>query len=121
MIPMAKEIVKEASTIEEAKALAVAALGVAEDQIEFVVLQEPQKKALGLFGGCDAIVKATVKEACSPAAAAEAYLRDILAAFGKEDVAIDVEENEEGATLRIDGEHLGFIIGRRGDTLDALQ
>lgn len=121
MIPMAKEIVKEASTIEEAKALAIAALGVAEDEIVFEVMQEPQKKALGLFGGCDAIVKATVKEASSPVAAAVAYLRDILAAFGKDDVAIETEETDEGCTLRIDGEHLGFIIGRRGDTLDALQ
>lgn len=121
MIHMAKEIVKEASTIEEAKALAVEALGVPAEQIEFTVMQEPQKKALGLFGGCDAIVKATVKAANTPAAAAVEYLKDILAAFGKSDVAIDVEETDDGCTLRIDGEHLGFIIGRRGDTLDALQ
>lgn len=121
MIPMAKEIVKEASTIEEAKALALAALGVAEEEVTFEVLQEPQKKALGLFGGCDAIVKATVNEAQTPAAAAVAYLRDILAAFGKADVEIAVEETDGGCILRIDGEHLGFIIGRRGDTLDALQ
>ncbi len=121
MIPMAKEIVKEASTIEEAKALAIAALGVAEDQVTFEVMQEPQKKTFGLFGGCDAIVKATVKEENTPVAAAIAYLKDILAAFGKPEVEIAAEETEDGCILRIDGEHLGFIIGRRGDTLDALQ
>ncbi len=118
---LANEIVKEASTIEEAKAAAAEALGVPEEQLSFEVLQEPQKKALGLFGGCDAIVRATVKADLSPAGAAVAYLKEILAAFGKSDVEFHVEETDGGCTITIEGEHLGFIIGRRGDTLDALQ
>lgn len=117
---MAKEIVKEAATIEEAKAAAVAALGVTEDKVAFEVLQEPKAKTLGLFGGCDAIVRATVTD-ITPADAAVAYLKDIMAAFDRSDVEITATETENGCTINIEGEHLGFIIGRRGDTLDALQ
>lgn len=117
---MAKEIVKEAASVEEAKAAAVAALGVTEDKVTFEVLQEPKGKTLGLFGGCDAIVRATVT-ATTPADAAVAYLQDIMAAFGRSDVNITAEETDGGCTINIEGEHLGFIIGRRGDTLDSLQ
>ena len=53
---MSKEILKEAATVEEAKALIAAELGVSEDSINFTVVQEPEKKVLGLFGGTTAIV-----------------------------------------------------------------
>ena len=59
---MSKEILKEAATIEEAKALIAAELGVSEDAINFTVVQEPEKKMLGLFGGTTAIVKGSVKD-----------------------------------------------------------
>ena len=117
---MNKEIIKEAASIEEAKALIIAELGVAEDSIEFEVVQEAGKKVLGLFGGSDAIVKGTVKS-LSAAEAAEAYLRKVLAGLGVEDFQISVTENDNGCVISLDGENLGFIIGRRGETLDALQ
>ncbi len=117
---MNKEIIKEAASIEEAKALIIAELGVAEDAITFEVVQEAGKKVLGLFGGDPAIVKGTVKS-LSAAAAAEEYLRKVLAGLGVEDFTIEVTEQENGCVISLDGENLGFIIGRRGETLDALQ
>ena len=41
---MIKEAIKEAETIEEAKALALAELGVNEDKAQFEVLVQPEKK-----------------------------------------------------------------------------
>ncbi|MBQ3202487.1 MAG: protein jag [Clostridia bacterium] len=117
---MNKEIIKEAASIEEAKALIIAELGVAEDAITFEVVQEPGKKVLGLFGGDPAIVKGIAKNR-SAAEAAEAYLRQVLAGLGVEDFTIEVTEQENGCVISLDGENLGFIIGRRGETLDALQ
>ena len=117
---MNKEIIKEAASIEEAKALIAAELGAAEDAIEFEVVQEPGKKVLGLFGGDPAIVKGTLKS-LSAAEAAEAYLRKVLAGLGVEDFTCEVTEQENGCIISLDGENLGFIIGRRGETLDALQ
>ena len=117
---MNKEIIKEAASVEEAKALIAAELGAAEDAIEFEVVQEPGKKVLGLFGGDPAIVKGTLKS-LSAAEAAEAYLRKVLAGLGVDDFTCEVTEQENGCVISLDGENLGFIIGRRGETLDALQ
>ena len=117
---MNKEIIKEAASIEEAKALIIEELGVSEDAITFEVMQEAGKKVLGLFGGDPAIVKGTVNS-LSAAVAAEEYLRKVLAGLGVEDFTIEVTEQENGCVISLDGENLGFIIGRRGETLDALQ
>ena len=68
---MSKEIIKEAASVEEAKALIIEELGAAEDAIEFEVVQEPGKKVLGLFGGDPAIVKGTLKSLSAAEAAAE--------------------------------------------------
>lgn len=116
---MLKEAVKEATTLEEAKLAAAQEIGVAVEQASFEVLQMPQKKTLGLFGGCPARVRAYVE--VTAAAAAERYLRDVLGHMGIGDLAVTVKEEENGCVLTLDGEDLGFIIGRRGETLDALQ
>lgn len=117
---MRKECVKEAATIEEATALIVAELGVEEAAVSFEVVQEPQKKTFGLFGGANAIVKGIYESKETPAWIAKAYLTEVLASMGAE-ATITIQEEEGGCTLMIEGESLGFIIGRRGDTLDALQ
>lgn len=122
---MQKEAVAQGATIEEAKAAAAAALGVtvADENVTFEVVKEPQKKTFGLFGGSPAEVKAVLAVKESPAEAAAAYLRDVLAALGADDATVEVreKEGERACVLAITGEDLGFVIGRRGDTLDALQ
>ena len=117
---MKKELIKEAATVEEAKALIAAEFGVSEDAIEFEVQQEAEKKVLGIFGGTAAIVKGVLKGGVA-AMAAEQYLRNVLDAMGVEDYTIEVTENDNHCAITLDGENLGFIIGRRGETLDALQ
>ena len=117
---MKKELIKEAATVEEAKALIAAEFGVSEDAIAFEVQQEAEKKVLGIFGGTAAIVKGVLKGGIA-AMAAEQYLRNVLDAMGVEDYTIEVTENDNHCAITLDGENLGFIIGRRGETLDALQ
>lgn len=117
---MLKEAVKEAATVEEAKRAVAAELGMAEEKLQFEVLQMPQKKTLGLFGGCPARVRGFIE--ITPAATAAAYLDSLLKAMGVAGTAIAIQEKENGCVLTLEGdEDLGFIIGRRGDTLDALQ
>lgn len=116
---MAKELVVTAPSVEEAKDKLVEQLGVSVKHIRFEVICEPQKKALGLFGGADAQVKGTVVD--SPADAAKMYLEDVLAGMGAKDFTVTIIEKDETCTLSIEGEDLGFVIGRRGETLDALQ
>ena len=117
---MKKELIKEAPSVEEAKRLIAAELGVAQDAITYEVMQEPEKKVLGLFGGTAAIVKGTLAGG-NAAAAAKADLEQVLTGMGVEDFTITVTEQENGCVISLEGENLGFIIGRRGETLDALQ
>lgn len=116
---MAREIVKEAASVEEARALIAAELNTTEDKIHYEVVQEAGKKVLGLFGGANAIVKGSL--AGSAAEIAKEYLEKVLAAMGVTEFTCEVKEENNGCVITLDGEHLGFIIGRRGDTLDALQ
>lgn len=116
---MLTEAIREGETIEEAKAAAAAALGISIDGVQFEILQMPQKKALGLFGGSPAKVRAFYE--VTPALHAAGYLKKILQKMGKDQVEVDIEEQENGCVLRLMGDDLGFIIGKRGETLDALQ
>ena len=57
----------------------------------------------------------------SKAAKAANYIAKILGCFGCTDIELLVSDIEGGALINISGEGLGAIIGRRGETLDALQ
>lgn len=129
-----KEIIKEAATVEEARRLIAQELGVDESAVIFEVQQEPSKKVLGLFGGSPAIVKGSIPETeaaaaaadkplepGSPAEKAKTYLEAVLTGMGAGEFTATVHETENGCEILLEGENLGFIIGRRGDTLDALQ
>ncbi|OWA35744.1 protein jag [Saccharibacillus sp. O16] len=48
------------------------------------------------------------------------FIRDVAEAMGL-DVKVDVRKNRDGGVLDISGPELGMLIGRRGQTLDALQ
>ncbi len=117
---MQKEMIKEAETIEKAVQLVAEEWQVAAEELTVEVLQEPQKKTLGLFGGMPAKIRATLPEK-DAAQVALAFLEDVLKKMGVEQVALSVTEDEDHYTILLEGDDLGFIIGRRGDTLDALQ
>lgn len=57
----------------------------------------------------------------SRAARSVAYIRTVLAALKCGEVNIKVAEKENAALISLEGEDLGVVIGRRGETLDALQ
>ena len=57
----------------------------------------------------------------TPAATAAAYVVSVLEKLGVTDISVKVAEIENGSQIHIDGGNLGVIIGRRGETLDALQ
>lgn len=57
----------------------------------------------------------------SPAGRAAAYLNKIFHSMDLNAVSMEVSEIEGGSQISLTGEGLGVIIGRRGETLDALQ
>lgn len=116
---MVKEAIATGATVEEAHANACAMLGVETTEAEFEILELPEKKKFGLFGGNPAKVRAFIRE--TPADVAANYLREILSGMGLKDINVEIREEEAGAELVLTGEDIGFIIGHRGETLDALQ
>ncbi len=158
-----------------------------DDDVQFEIITQSKKKVLGLFGGCQAEVRAFIelpdekpvkvknnlkkketkkekaekpqpapkqsqtaqkqpkKEAVAKTEAvfdaidyskavdesliakdsntgrAIAYLKEILSGLGCENITVKAIENENSAVIVLDGEGLGVVIGRRGETLDALQ
>lgn len=95
-------------------------LGLDENaEVDFEVIQRAEKKKFGLFGGQPAKVKVTLKE--TPAEKAEQFLRDVLDNMKLESVVIEKKEIEGGIEFNLSGEDVGFVIGRRGETLDSLQ
>lgn len=120
-----KEVTASAATFDEAKQAAIEKLGApagADVQTDLVEFVEEKKKLLGIFGGAQAkyTVKAFYEE--SPFAKAEAYLKVILNNLGIENPQISFEETDEDIRVTLDcGDDYGSVIGRRGETLDAIQ
>lgn len=122
---MVREAIATGETVEQAFENACVQLGVETVEAEFEVLELPEKKKLGLFGGKPAKVRAYIQS--SPAQAAADYLQDLLQKMGLENVEISIHEEKDeegtqnGALLTLSGDDIGFVIGHRGETLDALQ
>jgi spoIIIJ-associated protein len=139
---MMKEAIGVALTVEAAIEVARLELAAPEGMdVKVEVLETPVKKTLGLFGGSPARVRATCElpdppgvstDFSAPAAAplvsppvdfsfAQQYLDDVLRLMGASATVQTVAEGD-GVTFLIDSsEDYGFAIGRRGETLDALQ
>lgn len=117
---MLKEAIAKGDTVELAFANACQELGVDTSEAECEILEMPTKKTLGLFGGSPAKVRAFIEEN-NPAQEAADYLKSVLKEMGLPNVTVEIQEEEAGAALMLNDEDIGFIIGHRGETLDALQ
>lgn len=115
---MQKSIVKEAKNSEEAIRLACEELGIDREDAEIEIISEGNKGLLGFIGNKNAVVKVTKK------AGIEEIVQNFLSPiFEKMEIEanIDITQEEGQKTIRLTGEDIGIIIGRRGETLDALQ
>ena len=112
----------EGKTVDEAIQKACEQLGLSPEQLEVEVLSDGSNKIFGIIGGTKVRIKATVKEHPSEpdAQKAQEVLENILQRFGFE-TSIEVLEDDDCVTLNIKGDGSGILIGRKGQTLDALQ
>ena len=117
---MIKEVICEGNDVEEALQKAKTELGLSDtDDYDFEVVQREEKKKFGLFGGRPAKVRVFIKE--TPEDKAETFLRSVLDKMQLSDIAIESKLEDNNLTFDLSGEQEGFVIGRRGETLDALQ
>ncbi len=120
---MIKEAFGTGSTIDEAKDAALKELNAPEDaDIKYDVIEMPKAKVFGLFGGSPAKMRAYYEVEDDPFTKAKEYILTILKSLGIEEAEIEVEADDEDVRISIScGDDYGSVIGRRGETLDAIQ
>ncbi len=111
-----EEIIVEGKTVEEAIEQGLSQLGVSREQVDVEVLEEPKA---GLFGLMGKAAKVRLRPAEDALGRALRVVRELLRHMG-------VEAQAEGSTTHDQIEiHItgagGVLIGRRGETLSALQ
>lgn len=129
-----EEIRRSAPSVEEAIEAALAELGASEQEVDVQVVQEPRQGLLGLRSQ-EAVVLVRVRGRQGPSdlsdeeleeqgeIAAE-FLEGVMSRLG---VTATAEPNFEEGTMYVDvlgegpGEDVGLLIGRHGQTLEALQ
>ena len=112
-----KTLEKSGTTIDDAIDAAVAELGCSREDVTIEIITMPSKGIFGI-GAKPALVRVSVED--SATAYAMEFLDTVFKKFGL-DVMIRPIEGEEFITLDLVGKDLGILIGRRGETLDALQ
>lgn len=110
---------KKGKNVEEAIRAALDELGCEIEDVSIEVLEEASKRLLGFMGNKPAIVKVSLRE--KPEIEAQKVVEDLLHKM-KIDYEIDKVEWENGITrINIVGKDMGLLIGRKGETLNALQ
>ncbi len=110
---------KTGKTVEEAIEAALLELKVSKDQAEIEIIEEPVKKGIfGLLGTRLARVRVSYED--DPGAIAVDFIKQVCQAMDV-DASIEVSKKAEYWHVNIQGSELGILIGRRGDTLEALQ
>ncbi|AVM70444.1 DNA-binding protein [Lachnospiraceae bacterium oral taxon 500] len=110
---------KSAKTVDEAVTDALVELGLTSDQVDVEILDEGSKGLLGLFGSKLARVRVTKKVNLKDIA--ENFLSDLLKAMDISSKITLTEEDKNTLSINLEGEEMGVLIGKRGQTLDAVQ
>ncbi|BAF61099.1 MAG: protein jag [Pelotomaculum sp.] len=113
-----KAIEKSGKTVEEAVELALKDLGVTRKDVEVEVIEEPSKGIFGILGVKPARVRVLLRE--GPLQKAEKFLKSVFEAMNIQ-VEMSLQENEREVVINLRGPEMGVLIGRRGETMEALQ
>lgn len=114
-----RQVTATGSTVKEAVQSALAQLDATEDQVEINVLEEGKKGLFGLFGSRPAVVKVVARPGAVESA--EHYLTSVIESLGIQARIDIVKEGDRNVMFNISGEKMGLLIGKRGQTLNALQ
>lgn len=113
-----KEFTASGKTVEEAIEVALKNLRAKREEVEVYILEEGSKGFLGLLGSRQARVKVVLPD--KPEVVINEFLTRVLKAMHVS-AGIEMRQREDYFFVSFHGKDLGILIGRRGDTLDALQ
>lgn len=117
---MLKSIEAIGKTEDEAIASALSQLGMSREEVSVEVLERAKSGFLGI-GAVPAKVKVSYEVVETGAEKAEAFLKGLLERLGSDAVPVVEDRGADGLVINLTGEKLGMLIGRRGETLDAIQ
>jgi spoIIIJ-associated protein len=113
-----REITASGQTVEEAVQSALEQLNTTKDQVEIDIIDEGKKGLLGLFGSKRAFVKVTLAK--NKVEETQVYLSQVIANMNVEaEIKMDVVGNH--VNFELSGDNIAVLIGKRGQTLNALQ
>ncbi|BAM48540.1 RNA-binding cell elongation regulator Jag/EloR [Amphibacillus xylanus] len=113
-----KQVTASGQTVDDAVQSALEQLNARKDQVKVEIIDEGKKGMFGIFGAKRAIVKVSIKQ--DPIDLAKKYLEDITRSFA-DDINVDVVNKDEQVTFNLSGEKIAMVIGKRGQTLNAIQ
>ena len=111
-------IQRKGKTVEEAVNEALKELKISREDAEIEVIEEGSKGFLGVFGAKEAVVN--VKKKFDPEKTAKVFLKEMFIAMG---LIVNIETilKDKQLEVKISGDDMGIIIGKRGQTLDSIQ
>ncbi len=112
-----KKVSVTAKTVELAVENALQQLNIGRDRAQVEVIVAPSKGFLGI-GAKDALVEVSVIE--NPLGDAERFLRELFINMGFS-IKITSEAKNKEVLVNLSGDRVGMLIGKHGQTLDALQ
>ena len=116
---MKKELILTGKTVEEARKKAAAELNVPQEELVVTVLEEGKRGFLGI-GASDA--KIAVSYSVKGEDLALDFIRKLVANMGLEDLKVEKKPGTNNdIVITVDGENAGVLIGRHGDTMEAVQ
>ncbi|OZU89467.1 protein jag [Virgibacillus indicus] len=113
-----RELTASGQTVEEAVQSALEQLNTTRDQVEIDVIDEGKKGLLGVFGSKRAIVKVTIAK--NQIQETEKFIKEVT---GNMNIDVTIQTTVDGnhVTYELSGENIALLIGKRGQTLNALQ
>lgn len=113
-----REITATGQTVEEAVQSALEQLNTTRDQVDVVIIDEGKKGLFGVFGSKRSIVKVTLIK--NQIQQTEKYIYEVTSQMGVE-VVVTTTTVGNHVTFDLTGEKIALLIGKRGQTLNALQ
>ncbi len=109
---------KEGKTYDDAVEKALEEMQIDREEADIEVLDEGGKGLLGLIAPKCVRVRVRIRD--NRCQEAENFISEVLYRIGAK-ASIDIKEDEEAIKVDINGRDSGVIIGKRGETLDAIQ
>ena len=119
--PVAEQPVETAAPVQETAPVAEEVPAVAEEPAAPAAEQTPAaQQPAEAAEEAEEVEGPIVIEENAKVKAAVDYLREVITLMGVENVTFSAVQKGEATIIRLDGEHLGALIGRRGETMESL-